>query len=255
MVNKLKWDLRRAYNLKKIKIGHAGTLDPMASGLLLVCVGSATKSIERLQAGIKEYTGTMVLGATTPCFDMEQGIDRYYPTGQLDREKIVATSKSFVGEQEQVPPIYSAVKVDGKRAYFSAREGNEVEITAKRITIYQFEIEAYREGKADDPLPPIVMPEATDKPRKELYRNPEGFVPEALPQIDFRVTCSKGTYIRSLARDMGMALDSGAFLCDLRRTRIGDYSIEKAMTVEQLEEMISEHHPFFASMDSENKTI
>ena len=247
VVNKLKWHLKREFGIKKFKIGHAGTLDPLASGLLLVCVGSATKQIEELQAWTKVYSGTMVLGATTPCYDLEQAIDRLYPTEQITMELIEATRKRFLGEIEQVPPMFSAVKVDGRRAYFSARDGEVAEIAPKRVTIYNFEITAFRQGDATAFQNSEFRIKNTEiKVReRELYRNPQGTVPEWLPQIDFRITCSKGTYIRSIARDFGDAVGSGAFLSALRRERIGDYSISNALTIGDIEQTITTDNPFY----------
>ena len=280
VVNKLKWHIRRTFGIKKLKIGHAGTLDPLASGLLLVCVGSATKQIESLQSGIKAYTGTMVLGATTPCFDLEQTVDHRYPYTHITYQQIERARLSLVGPQEQVPPMFSAVKVDGRRAYVSARDGAEVEIAPKHITVYDFQITAYREGHGDNtghagsaPTAPAEAPRCgepldvqatqsaaarqasqtevtTVEPRptakRELYRDPQGIVPPELPQIDFYITCSKGTYIRSLARDMGLALNSGAFLSDLRRHSIGDYSLSEAIKIDDIEKVITADNPTYA---------
>jgi len=181
---------------KKIKVGHAGTLDPLATGVMIICVGSFTKKIEQFQNQEKEYIGTFMLGATTLSFDLEKPIDETFPTEHITAEKIYETAKSFVGVQEQVPPHFSAVKVDGKRAYLLARQGVEPEIKPKTITISEFEITRI-----------------------------------ALPEIDFRIVCSKGTYIRSMARDFGQRLESGAHLTALRRTRIGEFRVEEAIRV------------------------
>ncbi|MCR4829447.1 MAG: tRNA pseudouridine(55) synthase TruB [Bacteroidales bacterium] len=246
-VNKVKWHLKREFGLKKFKIGHAGTLDPLASGLLLICVGSATKQIEGLQAGIKEYTGTLVLGATTPCYDLERAVDAVYPTAHITDAMLMAAAQQFTGPQEQVPPTFSAVKVDGKRAYVAARDGDDVQISAKHIEIYDFAITAIRHGDTTlfaqwseaNPL----SDSAVDSSQRELYREPQGRVPEGLPQVDFRVTCSKGTYIRSLARDYGASLDSGAFLSALRRERIGDYRVDDALPIAGIETQIRATEP------------
>lgn len=254
VVNKLKWHIKRTFGLKKFKIGHAGTLDPLASGLLLVCVGNATKQIEQLQAGIKEYSGTMVLGATTPCYDLEQAVDRLYPTRHITEELIEKTRQQFVGDIEQVPPMFSAVKIDGQRAYISARDGEAVAIEPKTVTIYDFAITAFRQGtqiqsEVAEPTTERPRPFANDSPNSsrnpQLYRNPQGEVPEGLPQIDFRITCSKGTYIRSIARDFGLALGSGAFLSDLRRERIGDYTLADALALDDIESVITADNPRF----------
>ena len=246
VVNKLKWHIRHLTGIKKFKIGHAGTLDPLASGLLLVCVGKATKQIEQLQSGIKEYSGTMVLGATTPCFDLERAIDEYYPYEHITPEAIEKARQQFIGEIEQVPPIFSAVKVDGQRAYQSAREGEEIMITPKKITIYDFKISrASRESsqsrysrESRDSRDSRFSRESSQS-NSHLYRNPQGSIPDGLPLLDFHVTCSKGTYIRSLARDLGLALGSGAFLSALRRERIGDHTISEAFNLEDIEEKIT----------------
>ncbi len=203
VVNKMKWLLKSKLDLKKIKIGHAGTLDPLASGLLLVCTGKFTKTISDLQAQIKEYTGTFYIGATTPSFDLETEIDQNFPTNHITTNVIEVARKQFLGEIDQQPPIYSALKKDGVRLYEHARAGTEVEIAFRKTTILEFEITRI-----------------------------------ALPEIDFRVVCSKGTYIRSLAHDFGKALHSGAHLSALRRTKSGDYNVADGLTIEQFENLI-----------------
>lgn len=202
-VNKMKWALKSALGLKKIKIGHAGTLDPLASGLLIVCTGKFTKTINEIQAQEKEYTGTFFIGATTPSYDRETEIDETFPIGHVTEELIQATTKQFVGEIDQKPPIFSAIKKDGKRLYEHARAGESVEIAFRKTTIHEFEITRI-----------------------------------ALPEVDFRVVCSKGTYIRSLAFDFGNALKAGAHLIALRRTKIGSYHVEDAMPVENFEKSL-----------------
>ena len=204
-VNKLKYILKRHYNLpKKFKIGHAGTLDPLATGLLIVCTGKFTKRITEIQGQAKEYTGTFTVGATTPSYDLETEIDATFPTEHITSDLIQETTKQFLGEIDQKPPVYSAIKKEGKRLYEHARAGEEVEIAFRKTTIYEFEITRIE-----------------------------------LPEIDFRVTCSKGTYIRSLAFDFGIALNSGAYLSALRRTKIGDYSVENAIEPEAFEKTLS----------------
>lgn len=194
-VNKIKYTLIKNLDLpKRFKIGHAGTLDPLASGLLIICTGKFTKRIPELQGQIKEYTGTITVGATTPSYDLETEINETFPTSHITPELIEQTRLQFVGEIEQFPPIFSALKKDGKRLYEHARAGEEVEIQARKIEISEFEITRI-----------------------------------ALPEIDFRVVCSKGTYIRSLAFDFGKALNSGGHLTALRRTKIGDFSVENAI--------------------------
>ena len=203
-VNKLKYILKRKYNLpKKFKIGHAGTLDPLATGLLIICTGKFTKKITEIQAQAKEYTGTITVGATTPSYDLETEVDATFPIEQITEALILETTKQFLGEIDQKPPVFSAIKKDGKRLYEHARAGEEVEIAFKKTTIYEFEI-----TRID------------------------------LPEIDFRVTCSKGTYIRSLAFDFGKALQSGGYLSALRRTKIGEYSVNDGVSPDAFEKSL-----------------
>ncbi len=200
-VNKLKYILKRKYDLpKKFKIGHAGTLDPLATGLLIICTGKFTKKITEIQAQAKEYTGTITVGATTPSYDLETEVDATFPTEHISEALILETTKQFLGEIDQKPPVFSAIKKDGKRLYEHARAGEEVEIASRKTTIHEFEITRI-----------------------------------ALPEIDFRVKCSKGTYIRSLAFDFGIALNSGAHLSALRRTKIGDYNVINGVSPEAFE--------------------
>lgn len=239
-VNKAKAVIRHIYGLKKFKIGHAGTLDPLATGLLLICVGKATKSIPQLQDGDKVYTGTMVLGATTPCFDLERPIDRYYPYEHITPALLEQTLPQFTGTIMQVPPMFSAVKIDGLRAYEYARADNPtITIQPKPVNIYAFEITGFREGESigDETTRPQV--DETVSSNFQLYRNPLGEVPAHFPQIDFRIHCGKGTYIRSLARDFGLALGSGAFLSALRREQIGDYRVNDALQLDQIESFLT----------------
>ena len=202
-VNKLKYGLKKHPSLfidgkhVHLKIGHAGTLDPLATGLLIVCTGKKTKEIQKFQDLPKEYTGTFFIGATTPCYDLEKPIDQTYPIDHITEELIQKTVQTFIGKQEQIPPIFSAVMVKGKRSYELARKGEEVELKPKPIEIFEFEITRL-----------------------------------ALPEIDFRIVCSKGTYIRSIARDLGLALNSGAHLTKLVRSRIGDFHVLEAKSPE-----------------------
>lgn len=196
-VNKLRWEIRQAFNIKKIKVGHAGTLDPLATGLLIICTGKMTKQIHVFQGQDKEYTGTFVIGSTTPSYDLETEINNIYPTAHISEALIQETTKQFIGSIEQFPPVFSAIKKDGKRLYEFARAGEDVEIKSRSVHISEFEI-----------------------------TNIEG------NNINFRVVCSKGTYIRSLANDFGKALHSGAHLSVLRRTKIGDFHVEDAMSPE-----------------------
>ena len=243
-VNKVKSIIRNIYGIKKFKIGHAGTLDPLATGLLLICVGKATKDIPSLQDGDKEYTGTMVLGATTPCFDLEQAIDSFFPYEHITAELLEQTRHRFEGEIMQVPPMFSAVKVDGQRAYeYARRDDPSVIIRPKPVSIYRFDLTDFRLGVAAEGADGKDENTETENiaPKHHLYDNPQGSVPPGLPQVDFRVRCGKGTYIRSLARDFGEALDSGAFLSALRRTRIGRYSVDQALQLDQVQDYLQSH--------------
>ena len=195
VVKSIKGQARRITGIKRIKVGHAGTLDPLATGLLIICTGKKTKEIEGFQSQEKEYTGTIYLGATTPCFDLEKEIDQRFDISSITEDQVRNTCSQFLGEIEQTPPIYSAIKIDGKRAYEYARNDEEVKIKSKKISIYEFELT-----------------------RVEL------------PEIDFQIRCSKGTYIRSIARDFGLALDNGAHLTALRRTKIGEFKVEDAIS-------------------------
>lgn len=196
-VNKIRWHIKQRFQIKKIKVGHAGTLDPLASGLLIICTGKQTKEIHVYQGQEKEYTGTITIGATTPSYDLETEIDNTFPTAHITKELIHDTTKQFLGEIDQKPPIFSAIKKEGKRLYELARKGETAEIKSRKVTIDEFEITNIN-----------------------------------LPNIDFRVVCSKGTYIRSLAYDFGKALHSGGHLSALRRTKIGTFSVEKAKSIE-----------------------
>ena len=202
-VNKLRWAIRQAFSIKKIKVGHAGTLDPLATGLLVICTGKMTKQINTFQGQQKEYTGTFVLGSTTPSFDLETEIDATYPTAHITDDLIHNATHQFIGKIEQLPPIFSAIKKGGKRLYEFARAGENVEIKSRQVEITAFEITAISDL-----------------------------------ELKFRVVCSKGTYIRSLAHDFGKALNSGAHLSELRRTRIGDFSVTSALTPEEFIESL-----------------
>ena len=202
VVNKIRWLIRKKYDIKKIKVGHAGTLDPLATGLLLICTGKSTKTINELQGQIKEYTGTIQLGSTTPSYDLETEVDKTFPTDTITEAQILKTTKQFIGEIEQYPPIFSALKKDGKRLYEYARKGEKVEIKSRKIQIEEFEITQ------------VNLNNMT---------------------VDFRVVCSKGTYIRSLAHDFGKAMQNGGHLVSLRRTKIGDYDVKNAETIEIFE--------------------
>jgi tRNA pseudouridine55 synthase len=198
VVNKLRWHIKQHFKLKNIKVGHAGTLDPLATGLLIICTGKFTKKIDEYQGQIKEYTGEITLGATTPSFDLETERNETFPTSHITEELIYETTKQFIGEIDQVPPIFSALKKDGKRLYELARAGETTEIKSRRITIEAFEITKIN-----------------------------------LPKVSFRVVCSKGTYIRSLANDFGKALSSGGHLSELRRTKIGEFNVNNGITIDE----------------------
>lgn len=196
-VKRVRGALTRRMKVKKLKVGHAGTLDPLATGVMVICTGRATKRIDELQAGVKEYVATLALGATTPSFDLETEIDATYPIDHITRELVEETLRKFHGTIQQVPPAFSAVKIDGQRAYKMARKGQTPELKAKTLVIDDIELLEY-----------------------------------AQDQISLRIVCSKGTYIRALARDIGEALGSGAHLTALRRTRVGDFTIDKCISVD-----------------------
>jgi len=204
VVNKVRIMLCKKLNIKELKVGHAGTLDPKATGLVILCTGKATKTIDFIQAEDKEYIATLKLGATTPCFDLEKEEDFTYPVEHITRELLEEKLKEFIGEIDQVPPIYSAIKVDGKRAFDSARKGKELELKSRKIVITEIEIVRFE-----------------------------------LPELVLRINCGKGTYIRSLARDLGESLGSGAYLTGLIRTRSGENLLENAWSIENFEKSLA----------------
>ena len=206
LVNKFRYKLSRKLKVKKIKVGHAGTLDPLATGVMIVCTGKATKRIDEFQYQTKEYVATLKLGETTPSFDLEKEIDGVYPTEHITREEVERVLQSFVGTIQQIPPVFSACKVDGKRAYELARKGEEVELKSKTLVIDEMEL-----------------------------------LECELPVIKIRVVCSKGTYIRALARDIGVSRQSGAHLIALERTRIGDVTLDKCMSPEDIDAFLDEN--------------
>ena len=208
LVAKVRRQLCLKLGIKKLKVGHAGTLDPLATGVMVVCAGRATKRINELQAHVKEYVATLQLGATTPSFDLEKPIDATFPTSHITREALEAVLRRFVGRIEQVPPSFSACKVDGHRAYNLARKGREVELQPKVLVISEIELISFDASSM---------------------------------QCTLRVVCSKGTYIRALARDIGEALHSGAHLTALRRTRVGDVRVEDCMQVDDFDQWLEEH--------------
>lgn len=195
VVNKLRWAIRKKFNIKKIKVGHAGTLDPLATGLLVICTGKFTKKIDSFQAELKEYTGTITLGATTPSYDLETEVNHTFPTNHINALTIEAASKSFLGKIQQTPPLYSAIKKDGVRLYELARKGEDTEIKSREIEIFSFDI-----------------------------------IKIEMPLVHFKINCSKGTYIRSIANDFGKILKSGAYLSELRRTKSGDFDLTNAVS-------------------------
>lgn len=204
-VKKVRYELRKKLNIKKIKVGHAGTLDPLATGLLIICTGRYTKKIDELMGLEKVYTGRMMLGSTTPSFDLETKVDQEFETSHITEEKITIATQNLTGELDQIPPIFSAKKVNGKRAYTYARKGETVELKAKTITVSEFQ--------------------TTHKD---------------FPSVEFSITCSKGTYIRSLARDLGLELDSGAHLTALRREKIGHHDVANAFTINAFVEALKQ---------------
>lgn len=216
VVNRLRNSLKKHLNVKKLKVGHAGTLDPLADGLLIVCTGKFTKRIDEFMGQEKEYTGTFRLGATTPSFDLEQEVDQTYETSHITEAMIQAAAQKYTGDILQIPPMFSAIKVEGKRAYRYARKDEELVLAARPVNIREFEITRIE-----------------------------------MPEVDFRISCSKGTYIRSLARDFGLELNSGAHLVVLRRTRIGDFRLEDA---HNLEDLIAEIKPGSEVIDKPDKT-
>ena len=206
VVNKIRYKLRHKLQVKKIKVGHAGTLDPMATGLLIICTGKMTKQIEKFQGMPKKYTGKITFGATTPSYDAETEPDETFPIDHLTEKLCLETIPQFLGEQEQIPPMFSAIKVDGQRLYKKARAGKKVELKPRPIVIYDFKLSDF-----------------------------------TTTTVDFEVECSKGTYIRSLAYDFGKAVNSGAFLSNLCRTAIGEFKLSDAWTLEELLKHIDEN--------------
>ena len=204
VVNKIRSHLKNKTGLKKLKVGHAGTLDPLASGLLIICTGKETKNIATYQGQIKEYTGTFIICATTPSYDLETAINERFATNHITGEVLTKAAQKFIGEIDQKPPIFSAIKKDGKRLYELARKGETTEIATRKVSISEFEL-----------------------------------TKTTLPEVDFRVVCSKGTYIRSLAYDFGLSLNSGAHLSSLRRTKIGEFSVDNSLSINEFIEKLS----------------
>jgi tRNA pseudouridine55 synthase len=207
VVNKIRSSIKQTLNIKKIKVGHAGTLDPLATGLLIICTGKFTKKIDSFQGLGKVYIGSMYVGATTPSFDKETKVNQTFDTSSISKNELLDALVKFTGDIEQTPPIYSAVKIDGKRAFEYARKNNEVKLKSRQVTIRKFDLLNFD-----------------------------------LPEIDFLVDCSKGTYIRSLVNDFGMAINSGAYMSSLRRTSIGEYSVNDAYSVDEIIDIITAQH-------------
>lgn len=224
VVRKIKFQLQKYFGLKKLKVGHAGTLDPLATGLLIVCVGKATKIAEELQAHSKEYIATIEFGATTSSFDMEQLPDKFYPFEHIDREAVLRILPDFIGEQEQVPPIFSAKSIGGLKAYEYARAGEPVELSKSLININDIQLLDFKMGAES-----IISHFNTDRQNLELVKSPHNYHTSTTvsegnrPNATLLIKCSKGTYIRSLARDLGFALGSGGYLTSLRRTASGPF--------------------------------
>ena len=203
VVNKIRWALKRKFNIKKLKVGHAGTLDPLATGLLIICTGKMTKKISEFQDLDKTYIGTITLGATTPSFDLETPINKKFPLKHLNKEKIIEAKKNFIGTINQYPPIFSAIKKKGKRLYEFARIGKKIEIQSRKVVIYSFEFSKIN-----------------------------------LPDLNFKLKCSKGTYIRSLANDFGKSIESGGYLSSLRRTAVGSFKIKNSIQLQEFVEKL-----------------
>lgn len=233
VVRKLCFHLSRRLGIKKIKIGHAGTLDPLATGLLLICVGDYTKRIESLQGMSKTYTGTITFGATTPSFDLEKAIDATFPTAHLTDALLQEALPQFIGDIQQLPPIFSAVKVDGRRLYKNARTGEEVEVPWRTVRVERYELGPLRPVQNDRTDPVKANATAKNSPIMLYPDYAEGV------QCDFLITCGKGTYVRSLANDIGQAVGSGAYLSSLRRTASDVFLAEDAWNIQQLTDWIS----------------
>jgi len=207
VVNKVRYLIKSHLGIKKIKVGHAGTLDPLATGLLILCTGKFTKRLQEFQDEEKEYTGTFFLGATTPSFDRETEVDKTFDISNITKDSILSAAKQLTGDIEQVPPVFSAIKIKGKRAYDYARNNKDVKLNPRKVSINEFEITGIK-----------------------------------LPEIHFRVRCSKGTYIRSLARDFGEALGAGSYLTSLCRTRSGSLDVSESMTIEEFQHLLHPHY-------------
>lgn len=251
LVKVVRNNLSRRLGIKRLKVGHAGTLDPLASGVMILCTGKCTKQINQLQAGTKEYIATIRLGCTTPSFDAEHPIDLTYPTAHITEALVHEALSRFKGSIWQVPPTYSACKVEGRRAFDYMRQGEEVELKAKELVIDELELldlHLPEQGVISEHAAEVAKMARADVNIKDYGRDKESYEladatdidPDQLPYLQIRVVCSKGTYIRALARDIGQALDSGAYLIGLRRTRVGNISIADCMPVDNVEEWCRE---------------
>lgn len=277
LVKVVRNNLSRRLGIKKLKVGHAGTLDPLASGVMIICTGKATKQIDQLQAGTKEYIATLRLGCTTPSFDAEHPVDATFPTSHITREAVMAALEKFKGSIWQVPPVYSACKVEGRRAFDYVRQGEEVELKAKELVIDEIELldlhlpeQGIISPKAEDivsgvrngidikeygrrkqsiedlglvPFGKAEKQDQKDETAEDVMSQSEikeDLSPDKVPYLTIRVVCSKGTYIRALARDIGQALQSGAYLIGLRRTRVGDFRVDQCLQVENVEKWAQE---------------
>ena len=237
VVKRVRSILLRRLGMKKLKVGHAGTLDPLATGVVIVTTGRSTRLIEQLQAGVKEYVATIAIGATTPSFDLETEIDAVFPAGHVTEEAVRAVLPQFTGRIEQVPPSYSAIKVDGHRAYNDARKGKEVELKPKVLVIDEIELLDFKPaGEAGID----ISPDSDETLQSRLVRRHLSEQHRGLATATVRIVCSKGTYIRALARDIGQALGSGAHLVGLRRTRVGDVTADRCMTIEAVTKLLED---------------
>lgn len=270
LVKVVRNNLSRRLGIKKLKVGHAGTLDPLASGVMIICTGKATKQIDRLQAGTKEYIATLRLGCTTPSFDAEHPVDATFPTSHITREAVMEALQKFKGSIWQVPPVYSACKVEGRRAFDYVRQGEEVELKAKELVIDEIElldlhlpeqnilsdnaeavianvrngVDIKEYGRKKQRIEDLgIVPRSMDELpalEKTGFVETEELTPANVSYLTIRVVCSKGTYIRALARDIGQALQSGAYLIGLRRTRVGDFHVDQCLHVDNVEQWAKE---------------
>lgn len=239
LVKRVRGALTRRLHVKKVKVGHAGTLDPLATGVVLIVTGKATSRIEELQSGVKEYIATLAIGATTPSFDLETPVDAFFPTGHITEDAVRRILPRFIGRIEQIPPAFSAVKIDGKRAYEMARHGKDPQLKPKILVIDSIEMLSFKRL-----VPETDNTQKSEEAVQSRHIRRHGCAADGagtqLIEVSLRIVCSKGTYIRALARDIGEALGSGAHLTALRRTRVGDYTLRDALTVDQAAALIAD---------------